>query len=510
LQQQANIQRGVVRGLEDIPEGAAQMAERLGVPGTAGANAYLAAREAEYNRNFPGGRSPSIDLPRTFGNLVAGAPIAYLMPGSTAENLGARVASGVASGAVSGALQPVSPSAPDYWTQKTEQAGVGALSGAAGPIAGSAAARGISPAASVNPDLKLMRSIGATPSIGQTLGGVASTIEQKLSYLPFGVGDFIAGARARGVESFNRGLVNRALAPIGETLNPQTPVGNQAIAEMHDKIGAAYNSVLPNLTFRADPTFLQNISAIRTAHLTADAKQQLGDFLRQELVDKLGPGNTMSGRTFKDVDSVIGQQARSFSNAGDPNQRNYGQVLQKVQTEMRAALARSNPTYADTLDNINSAYAGSLRVQGAASSQGAKNGVFTPAQFSAAVRSLDPSLRKGAFGRGEAYMQDLSSAGRNVLGDTIPNSGTPGRLLTSVPIALLAGEHIPGGQYAMPLIAAAGGIGAAYTRPGQAVLRGLTSARPAAAAPVASVVRRAAQATAPATGPAISRYFAGE
>lgn len=514
LVEQQNIAKGVGRGLLDIPEGGAQLAAHGAAavspraqPFADAVDAYIRRQEATYNKGFPSGQAPTVDLPRAAGNMIATAPVAYLMPGAAAEGLGARVLSGAASGAVSGAVQPVTDtSGGDYGTQKAEQVGAGAVGGAAGPVVGSAAGRVISPNASVNPNVQALRAAGVKPSLGQTLGGVANTVEEKLSDLPF-VGDIIKGARYRGVETFNRSVVDRALAPIGESLSPRTPVGRQAIAEMHDKISSAYDALLPNISFQADPVFVNNISAIPTSHLLDAQKQQLGNVLREQF-RKLGPNGIASGETFKEIDSKIGQLARDYSNAADPDQRNLGRVYQQVQTEMRAALARNNPSYAPQLNAINSAYGASLRVQGAASNPGAKEGVFTPAQFSASVRSLDPSLRKGAFARGQAPMQDMSDAGRAVLDNTVPNSGTPGRALMTgaASLAAAAGSgHIPGGEYALPLLAAGAAGSAAYTGPGQAILRAAVAARPRGAPTAAAATRGAGRALSPVFGPAFLR-----
>ena len=514
-----NAQKGLGRGIMDLGEGGAQDVAHTAAsffpgaqPAANAVDAYIGRQEKAYNAGFPSGQAPTVDVPRAVGNMVGGAAISYLMPGSVAETLGARMASGAASGTLSGLLQPVTDTSGDsFGKQKTEQGIAGAIGGAAGPIIGSAAGRVISPAASTNPNVQALRGAGVQPSIGQTLGGVANTAEEKLSDLPF-VGDIIKGARYRGVETFNRSMIDRTLAPIGESLNPRTPIGRQGIAEMHDKISAAYDALLPNLRFQADPTFVNNVSSIPTSHLLDAQKQQLGNVLREQF-RKLGPQGLASGETFKEIDGKIGQLARDYSNAADPDQRNLGRVYQQVQTEMRDALARNNPSYAPQLSAINSAYGASLRVQGAASGPGAKEGIFTPAQFSSSVRALDPSLRKGAFARGQAPMQDMSDAGRAVLDNTVPNSGTPGRALMTgaASLAAAAGSgHIPGGEYALPLLVAGGLGSAAYTRPGQAILRGAVAARPRGAPYAAGAARGLGQAVAPVLGPAFLRADEGD
>ena len=139
---------------------------------------------------------------------------------------------------------------------------------------------------------------------------------------------------------------------------------------------------------------------------------------------------------------------------------------------LRSLLSQQNPQHAKALDAANEAWANFTRVQGAAGMQGAKEGIFTPAQLSSAVRGQDRSLRHGAFAKGEALMQDLSDSGQKVLNSTVPDSGTPYRAA----LGLAAG----GGLAAVNPAALAGTIGASalYTQPAQKVIAALLTQRP--------------------------------
>jgi len=506
LQQEQEIgRRTIFRGLQDIPEGAAQLGthglEELtgsGV-GAGTVDKYIADQEAAYNKGFPSGHAPSFDAGRAIGNMVAGAPFA-LAP----EIFGSRLAAGALSGALSGALQPATPGA-DFWTQKGEQTLGGLAGGVGGSAATGAVARTIGGAA--NPDVKLLMSEGVRPTPGQISGGFGNAIEEKLSSIP-GVGDMIANARRRAVGQFNSAATNRALGNIGESVSAAP--GREAMSEMHDKISKAYDALLPKLTWQADPQFVGNMTNIvQNANLLPDKQKQLMDILRQQF-GKTSQG-MMSGQTFKEVDSKLGKLARDYKGAQDPDQRNLGDAFQAVQTELRSALERSNPNHAPELKSINAAYADALRVQGAAGRQGSEGGMFSPAALSGSVRQLDPTLRKGAFARGEARMQDLSDAGRAVLGNKVPDSGTPGRaLMAAMALGGLGGEghHIPIIGHYTPALAAAGAAGMGlYTAPGQTLMAHLLASRPAAAAPIASVVRRAGPLAATGVGGLLAQQF---
>ena len=82
-------------------------------------------------------------------------------------------------------------------------------------------------------------------------------------------------------------------------------------------------------------------------------------------------------------------------------------------------------------------------------------------------------------------MQDLSDAGKSVLSQSVPDSGTPGRLMAA---ALASG----GLGYVSPAaLAAAGAATLPYTGIGQKAVAGLLARRPELAKPLAEGVRAA-------------------
>jgi hypothetical protein len=78
----------------------------------------------------------------------------------------------------------------------------------------------------------------------------------------------------------------------------------------------------------------------------------------------------------------------------------------------------------------------------------------------------------------------LSSAGQNVLGNKVPNSGTTDRMLLNL-------GSLGGGAYVDPAIPLGLLGGAAmYTKPMQSLLSGAVSARPQSAQAVAKALRQ--------------------
>ncbi len=498
------IAKGFVRGMRDPLDAGAQLVAR-GLHDTAPAGSWWQdytrgllkdveatnkTAEQDYRQNWRGGVDPGTDIGRVAGNVAATAPIAAAMPGATAASLPIRMASGFASGGLSGALQPVdTEKTPDFWSQKGVQAGWGAAGGAAAPAAGGALARVISPQTS--DAVRTVMAAGAKPTMGQILGGIPNRIEEKAQSIPF-VGDVIRNARNRGMDSFNRAAIDDALAPIGKSLNPGTAVGRDAAKELKSKISDDYDALLPKLKVQMDHQFVNGVSNViaNSTHLEPAMENTFKNIMRDKVARRFAPNGGMTGEGFKEVESELGRLATKYSNSVDAGQSELGGALMQVQKELHDMLMRSNPAHADELSNINSAYANSKRVLGAASKLGADEGRFTPSQLLNSIRSQDPTLNKTAFATGDARFQKLGDAGKAVFGDKVRDSGTTERA------ALLALGSLAGTGFALPpaalALGAAGGAGmAAYSPWGQGLARTLMTSRHGAAVPLASILRTA-------------------
>jgi hypothetical protein len=290
------------------------------------------------------------------------------------------------------------------------------------------------------------------PTPGQAAGAnsIVGRVEQKLMSLPL-VGDIIKKGRDRAVEEFDLAAINRALPK-----NQQgqiTAAGRNAIEKADDILGSGYDNVYAGITVKPDAQFLRGVVSVKNdpdLALPKELQSRLSEVVRQQVLDRVKAG-TISGPLAQRIDSNLGKLARRYLSSQDADQRVLGLALREVQTNFKGLVERNaGPDTAATIKELNASYAKFLRVERAASMKGAQDGVFTAEQLSSAVRALDRSSNKGAYAKGNALMQDLSDAGRSVLGNTVPNSGTADRL-------------------AMGLMAGAGGLGAAneyYGGPG--------------------------------------------
>jgi len=376
-------------------------------------------------------------------------------------------------------------------------AGIGAGIGAALPLGIGGLARVVSP--SISPNLQTLRDIGVNPTLGRMLGPIGSRIEDAASSIPV-AGDFIKSGQFQANQQFNRGVINRALAPIGESLDPATALGRPAIDEMQTKISGDLDKfkALPVVASR-DPAFDTRATELMAGQnlpssLPPDRVAQLKDILQTKMLDRFDPSGTISGENFQRATSDLGKEARNLMHFGsDSDQRALGLAVQDAQTELRSMLGRTaSPENAVAFQANNQAYANMLRVQDAASRQGAEEGVFTPAQLSASVRKFDPTKWKSQFASGGALLQDLSDAGKSVLGSKVPDSGTPLRTLVG---SLIGGSVLGRGAVEPSTLAAtlggsAGAIGA-YSNPGRALLGRILASRPPGAIPLAAGLRQA-------------------
>jgi len=345
------------------------------------------------------------------------------------------------------------------------------------------AAAMISP--NVDPNVRALMAEGVTPTTGQILGGGFKRAEEGLSSVPV-LGDFIKSAQTRAVEGLNRAAINRALTPIGDAL-PADLKGREAIQYAKDALGDKYDNLLPKLTVQADSTFAGQISnlkqIVQNAAMDPNAKATFNKFLDDNVVNKFQGQNAITGATVKNIQTDLNNTIKRYSISTDADQILVADALKEVRSNLLDLIRRSNPQSAAELKAIDTGYANFKRVEKAAGLVGSEEGVFSPAQLQSAVRATDKSKDKGQFATGNALMQDLSETGKTVLGNKLPDSGTPYRAMLP-----LLGSGAGAAGY--PALAAGMLAGPAlYSAPGQRMAATLLTQRPAGANALANQFR---------------------
>ncbi|MBH9642337.1 transglycosylase SLT domain-containing protein [Burkholderia vietnamiensis] len=429
------------------------------------------------------------------GNIGGQVAPALLLPGGQAQiarigsgvgRLAARSAVGAAQGSVMGATQPVVNDGQDFAQQKLSQIGAGAAGGALGAPVGAAIGRVLAPVGSAA--VTALRNAGITPTIGQMLGPVASNLEQKATSLPL-AGNLINSGRQQAVQQFNRAVGNDALAPIGETLPNNVRAGADMVQHVQQTIGQRYQDIARNGRVVMDAPLQKDIATLQ-AGIAQDAPALAGRFnniVNNQLTGKNG-GN-LTGDQWASTRSMINQQIRNHSgfNASSDD-RVMADYLQQLQDSITSnAEHYSAQSVQQQLGQANAAWARYKALEKAAGMKGAQayDNVFTPNQYLSASRAGQTAAQRATSSSGQGFpAQNLAQTAQSVLGNTVPDSGTAGRLGV---MDLLAG----GGALANPATALKVGALALPYAPGvRNVMPALVASRPAAVRAAAPVARR--------------------
>jgi hypothetical protein len=444
-----------------------------------GINQMVSDEEKAYQASRVAGGESGIDAYRLGGNIAALAAGSRYIP--VGKTLPARAAIGAATGASYGALQPVTENTDEFWGEKGKQTALGAAVGAIAPVLLSGAARVISPKASVNPQLKALRTEGVKPTVGQALGGKMAAAEEKLQSVPL-MGDMISRARGQTLEMFNNAAINRAVAPIGGKVEG---AGQEAVRKAGDMLSQYYDDALGQVKHvKFDARFDAEVMQLRgmAQNMVPSMRSKFDHVIKNIVGGRMGPQRSMLGDVYKSVDSEVGKIASKYGKSSVASEQELGDALAQFQNLLKQQMMRSNPSVATKLKAADTGWANLVRIEQAAKSAKNAEGVFTPAQLNAAIQSMDDSVRGRSVSRGTALMQDLGIAGQKVLGSKVPDSGTATRLM-------LGGGAIGSAVInpAIPAGLAAGG--SLYTRPVQNALVRLIADRPQSAVNVAQFVR---------------------
>jgi hypothetical protein len=461
----------LMMGLRQPLDAAAQAAARLtgwGVKDTEGANQQ--AMDA-YRQNFAPDARPGSDFVRGAGQALGTAPVT---PAMAAGGVIKGAAQGAGMGGAMGALTPVygAGSNPDFWKQKQDQAAMGAAGGAMFGAGGAALGKVLAP--KVNPQAQQLLDEGVTPTPGQIMGGLAKSLEEKARSVPL-LGEAITAGQRRGIEEYNRSLYAKALAPIGKKAEAKTlPVGNDGIAAVGDKLSAAYEDALSrSVPAKVDAAFKARMSSLE-AKVPQAIRQDFIDIIDAEVRSKVTPRQMLIPSVVKEIDSVLGAEAAGYRGSSVQAERKLGEALRQAQAELRSLMAKYNPVTGPELRAVDKGWANLVQLENAGAMLGAKEGIFTPAQFLNAVKKSDKSPRDRQFARGNARNQGIAQAADAVLSQKYPDSGTAGR-------AMLGAVGAGGLGLISPYIPAAGAVGAlAYTPIGQRASAALLTQRPAA------------------------------
>ena len=315
--------------------------------------------------------------------------------------------------------------------------------------------------------VQTLRDNGVSLTPGQAIGGLAKTAEDIGQRLPI-LGTAIRGARDRAGESLNRAVGNRALNSIGEGVPAEIPVGGEMVSHVRDRLGSEFDraySMVPEINPN-DPELLAGMARIgqSKADLPPAMQQQFDGIVSERLARLQG---ATTGQNVGAVRSELNTLASGYLRSQDPAQQALGGMIAELGNELDGAITRASPEAGQILSQAREGYADYIRLERASTAAGGRP--FAAGQLETAVRTSDGSVRRGAMGRGEARMQDLSSAARQVMPDQFGNPGTAdtGGVLA---LGALHGANLPAGLAADAALATGASI---YSRMGRQIVERL-------------------------------------
>jgi hypothetical protein len=333
----------------------------------------------------------------------------------------------------------------------------------------------------LNSSVQKLLDAGIQLTPGQIAQSMFKQAEDSLAKVPV-LGSFMAAGQRRSILDFNKAIINQSLTPIGEKLPEDLRAGRKAIAYAENKIGSAYDKLLPKLNFQADAQLSQDVTDIAKTNqrrLSESHQKQFSASLMYAL-DHMDPQTaSMDGQSFKQVESELSALARANFRSQDPKDHQFAQAINELNSAFRENLERGNPKYAGDLKNLNTAWATFARAQGASIRRPKAEGIFSPADL---LQDIKSSTSKGVFARGDGMLQDLAEAGNSVLPSTVPSSGT----VMSGIWGALAGSGL-GAEGLIPhvtpgMVAGYGASALPYTKPGMKAVNALARGGPQQAA----------------------------
>lgn len=228
-----------------------------------------------------------------------------------------------------------------------------------------------------------------------------------------------AGAARKKAEGQLKKFTQAALSKVGINADEITPEVREAA---EDAFGKKYNAMFAGAQINIDEPILKTVSEISAKNLKklpTDVKPIVQSYL-QDIVQ--APGRKLTGEAYQETRSNLTRQAHSMA-ARDPF---TADTLRKIRDSLDNAAMRSIPAAkGGALKQLNREYGNYKTIQKAASrvSENSLEGMLSPSALLQAVEIGNKT--KGQRGYNELY--NLARAGRSVLVDSIPNSGTAQR-----------------------------------------------------------------------------------
>jgi hypothetical protein len=386
-----------------------------------------------------------VDWARMGGNIVN--PTTFMSPTNAATSLGKKILTNAAVGSGYSALAPtMSPE------ELQSNLSTGAVTGGLFSAGTSALGRIVSPNASTDAQMKIIKDMGITPTLGQTLGKRWNAYEEKLTSFPL-IGDIINNARTKNEEKFRTGLFNTILSNVDEKL-PTTPLkGRDPLNYTKDKIQSSYKNLLDKLgAIQIDGTFVSQADDLATMiQKSGMSPEKVAEFnyLLKPIQDAQSNKGYITSDSYKMIESELSKQIKKLNASNSTFDIKLSGAASQLKDNLYNLLERHSSnlpkikgnTLAEELQRTNKAWAMYKRTEKASGAQAAEVGDFTPSQFARAVSQLEPS--KSRYAQGSALLQEVSDAAKSVIGNKISNANPYVRSLGTIGGTAAAITNLP-------------------------------------------------------------------
>lgn len=460
----------VARGMFEDP--ALAVAQLVTEPfgGSQALRQYVQEREQRMQELPLTGRLAGVALSPATAMLATRVPQAVSAIPAVGQS---RILQSAATGAAAAGLTPAT-SEDQFAREKAIQATTGAVLGPVVDVLAAPLARLGTPSA--RPELETLQRAGVdvtrlTP--GQQLGGAAKRVEESIKSVPI-AGELVRRAEQRGFEEFNRGLVNNVIKQVNPQATLPKAVSTRGAIEFAGKeLSKAYSRALAPIKITPSAQMYMDISDVVVRYgsqLGEENAALLNKLVMNRVTDLIPENKVLAGGTAKRIDSDLGALERKYTKSMTAQEQTIGEALGEIKQIIRQEIASQDPT--GKVRQLNTVFSDFLRLEKAAAGSRAPGGIFSPEQLVSATRTLDETRRKGGFARGQARMQQVAEAGREVLGTRVPDSGTPERIGTTLALLGLGGAGLGAYEPSLsPYIVPGLLTAAAYTRPGLAAIR---------------------------------------
>lgn len=468
-------------------------------------NNTIQQKEREFNKPLEDTTSGAVG--GALGDLgmqaVAGAPLKAAgiarplqkamdsFGGKGARNIATQMATSAATQGAFNSLKAVNENEGDT---RAGNAGIGAALGAGGNAVGQLIGRGINGLVPLSREIaKLPQKAREALTLGQAAdkntlpGKIVAGAEEKMSSLPL-LGRVVAQQRQGGVDAFRDAVVD-STAPKG--MNVVRNAGDTTWDTV-DQIGREYTNrysaalrgktVTPSQLFESQALKMSQDPTRGLSQQEADAALQKAMRYYEHMMHaqpQLAPAGTAvmtgqrgvplgaSGDQAKGFEAFLTKQARQAAKGGSDDMASlYGDLERAWSTAYRRQLG---PAGRAPLKELDQGYAPFKTVERAATYVGNDQGAFTPAQLLSAVKARTPLSR---YARGDGLLQSEAGAGKQLLQNHVPNSGTADRALGAGALAGLLLD--PSGMAQAGGTIAAGALPLFLTKTGRNAMTGST------------------------------------